>query len=197
MTWRNPANMKTTELHVSQISAAMKSPVFLALTALSTFLVAAIVFGLRFTSSAFSDSLLKPGGGLLDGLIANGISVVVSTILIAPLTAYFVNMRREHQLIPVRRGFVLSIAGSVDRLARQYILSYEMYLLSIRTFRDTSEGHTIKQSLEKLNEALEKISAERQGLSSAPKLVDSILTKTLQDASFVRSMVKDMSKLLY
>lgn len=88
---------------------------FLAFAAIFLVLMGALVIGLIFTSSAFSTSLRKPGGGLLDGLIANGISVIVSTILIAPLTAYFVTVRREQQLVPVRK-YISQSSGSIVSL---------------------------------------------------------------------------------
>jgi hypothetical protein len=145
--------------------------------------VVAVVWGLIYTSAHFSESLFKPGGGLLDGLIANGVSVIISTILITPLTAYFVLLRREQQLVPVRKSFVSSIANAIDGVAISFIHHFHLYGLSVKALNDSMAGNTLAVAFETFNKNLKLglshfRESERMPLSQSQP----ILTKVIEDA---------------
>jgi hypothetical protein len=172
-------------------------------------LIVAVIYGLIYTSGKFSESLYKPGGELLDGLIAGGISVIISTILITPLTAYFVALRREQQLVPVRRNFVHGIANSIDELAVSFIHHIHLYGFSVMALRDSMAGNTIKLSLETFNKKLERmrsrLSREKgsqdgemekanQGVETQE---DSILAVAITEAKLVREQARDFNDQVY
>ena len=165
---------------------------------------ASIIVGLVFTSTAFHNSLYQPGGGLLDGLIANGISVLLSTILIAPLTAYFVNRRREQQMAAVRRGLTLSIAGEINQISEAFLHFFAIFGHAVMAFEQSGQGNTLAHAIESLNETLLRINTKQlarmgETLENASTLstVHSSFKKTLDDAKIIRSMVKELHEMLY
>lgn len=171
--------------------------VFLVFAAVFVALIGAIIVGMIFTSSAFPQSLRTPGGGLLDGLIANGISVVVSTILIAPLTAYFVNFRREQQLVPVRKSFVLSIASGIDRIATSHIHHFGLFGMAVLQLRDGMAVSTLKKGLDSIKEFADRTHARLTGAAHTPLETDSILSNAIRDAELLAKMISDLYDVAY
>jgi hypothetical protein len=171
--------------------------VFLVFAIIFVALVSAVIAGLIFTSRAFPQSLGTPGGGLLDGLIANGISVIVSTILIAPLTAYFVNMRREQQLVPVRKSFVLSIASGIDRIAMSHIHHFALFGFAVLALRDGMAVNTLKQGMDLMKEIAEQLHTSFTGAAHTPFTDSSILSKAVHDAQLLAGMVEDFYDVAY
>lgn len=164
-------------------------------------LFALVCFGLYFTSSQF-DVSLKPRGGLLDGLIANGISVIVSVILISPLTAYFVSMRRDQQLQSVRANFLQAFEREIGNLKHAYINHVALYNVSALTFQmitgDRIQLHAYKGMNERLqvmlNRVIHKIDSidkcEPSGSDDQDR--DATLKDILNDTEILRNLIIDI-----
>ena len=184
---------------------ASRSPIFFVLAGIFVTLIVAIVFGLLYTSRAFPTTL-RPGGGLLDGLIANGISVVVSVILISPLTAYFISRRREQQLAPVQKSFVETMASEIDRLAAFYIHQAPLYGNAILALETSLSVNTLSSALEAFNLSLRAstdrvahvIPTAQQALATdSVPAQDSVLTKAMKEAALIREMTADLYETFY
>jgi hypothetical protein len=109
------------------------------------------------------ESLLKPGGSFSDGLITSVFGVVISTILIAPLTAFFVNLRREHQLAPVKREYLRSIKVGVESLAARHVRFLDIFGTVAMGFDTGVSSALLMKAFASLSASLDK------SFSSAPK----------------------------
>jgi hypothetical protein len=131
------------------------SKLFLSLFVLFALIAVLVLAGIGYTAPEFRTILLKRDGNLLDGLLANGVSIIISTILITPLTAYFVELRRERRLGPARASIVRAIAEAVNRLARNE-LSYQRWLGQWLSILSTSvEGTGLRVMMERLAVSLQ------------------------------------------
>jgi hypothetical protein len=83
-------------------------------------LIFAVIAGVYWDWPKIPESM-EQHGQLLESLIANGISVILSVILITPLTVYFINDRREKRLVPVRENFIESLSAALERIATAHL----------------------------------------------------------------------------
>ncbi|MEM7327743.1 MAG: hypothetical protein AAF437_03320 [Pseudomonadota bacterium] len=68
--------------------------------------------------------LYKQDQGFLQNLLSEGVGVAITTIIIAPLTALFVEKRREKELVPIRRQFFSDVTARLDEAAFSFNQSY-------------------------------------------------------------------------
>lgn len=86
----------------------------------------------------------------LQNLLSEGLGVVVTTAIVAPLTAYFVEQRERRELTPVRRALLEQIGRKIDQASRRYLSRFSNLALLKMSLEQTSFG----DALDKLSHAL-------------------------------------------
>lgn len=83
-----------------------------------------LLFGFVVAWPEVTDGMFGEGKGFLLNLLSEGSGIVVSTIVIAPLTAYFVERRRQRELAPARAMFVKNLAKRLLYLAETHRVGF-------------------------------------------------------------------------
>jgi len=121
--------------------------------ALLPFIVAwGVLFILTLVGAAWEALYRIPNLDFLDGLVTTGVGVILSTVLIAPLSALFVEVRRQHDLEPVRQSLARGAWLTLEQIYRRHVnfLSSLGRLASIT--KVGLDALSIQQVLEKIRE---------------------------------------------
>lgn len=128
-------------------------------------LIALIIFGLYWDRREVIGSL-QPHGQFLEGLIANGLSVILSVLLITPLTFYFINYRREKELKPIRIYFIDNLASSIERLADDHIRFLGLHYIGIELLLSITTVDALGSLMEDASINLGAITEKLQNLDT-------------------------------
>lgn len=89
--------------------------------------------------------------GFTQNLISEGLGVLVSTIIIAPLTAYFVEKKRQSELVSVRATFWQTFASRLENLANKHLFALAGIALTTTTLQTLTTTNKLKGLVERLS----------------------------------------------
>lgn len=116
-----------------------------------------LIYGFLLANEEVYKGITTGDRSFLQNLLSEGVGVFFSVVMIAPLTAYVVEQRRQNRLKPLQVKFLKQIASKIDYTSRQYLSHF-------------SNFSSLKYTLEllDLNDALNKFShltnLSRQGV---------------------------------
>jgi hypothetical protein len=105
-------------------------------------------------------------------------------------------LRREQQLVPVRRSFVSSIASGIDRIALSYIQHFELFGLAVVQLADSTQVNTLKVAFDSANDFLTRILADLNETHPTSQR-SSVLQKAIEDAKRIATMIRDLYDIIY
>jgi len=84
-------------------------------------IIVLLVVGLVFAWPSVYAGITTGDRSFLLALLAEGIAILISALVIAPLTEYYVSQRRHLQLQPVRHQLLTDIAAKLERICDQFL----------------------------------------------------------------------------
>ncbi len=162
-----------------------------------TILVLGVILGIFWDWSTISASM-GPHGQLLEGLIANGISVVLSVVLIAPLTAYFIDSRRERRLVPIREGFLEGLGAAIERVATAQLHYLSFHYLQVQGLQATIAIDMMEAVTKKVTESLAETTAKIEH-ATPPELGnrESIVSKLISKTTLIQTTTQRHYDIMY
>jgi hypothetical protein len=173
---------------------------FVALSCVFIGLIVGVFLGFAHRAYTYRHST-DTEGSFIDGLIANGLSVIVSTLFIVPLTTTLSDIIRERRIAPVRRSFVNSIGTEIDRLAHFYLVHFSTFAMGLRLLGMAIETEALSTGMKNLTDSLsnrfEVLKHEISSESAKARPDAPILRKAIETSKLLSTAVKSMYDVLY
>jgi hypothetical protein len=144
------------------IGYALKTPIGLAASIVYVLLLIAVIIG--FWRGMHATHPQTPTEVVAD-LSMNGLSILVSTILLAPLTAFFVDASREARLKPTKAALFNAIARQFDQIAQRHLHFSAMLSLQMNVLSSGLQIQAIDDAMDRFGRAAARIAAD---LNHAP-----------------------------
>lgn len=114
--------------------------------------LAALAVGFNHAWTAVLSGMSGPSFDFLQNLLSEGVGVFISTLAIAPLTALFVERRRERQLAPARVEFLRSVSRQIKTVSDDFVHKFAMF----STLKTTLEYNALQDQIGKFEETLRR-----------------------------------------
>jgi hypothetical protein len=125
-------------------------------------LVVFVYLGVIATTALLTTALTRANPGslfgesMMQGLLANALSIIVSAMVMAPITAYFLKEVQERRLRPVRAEFVSTMRMTIDEISntqRRFQIDFDPPALTLSM---TVSTKTIIDGFASLNRSLHR-----------------------------------------
>lgn len=153
--------------------------------------------GAFFLSPRWSDQATGGPFGLYENLLSEGLGILISTLLIAPLTAIFVENRQERKLQPIRRQFFEDVGKRIDWVINSFLHTPSSFAIHKGTLEAVAVGEMLDQIGRLMRLEAQTIAASpTENLSHEYMVVSRQLSNTARELSGLAGQLQSIERLI-